>query len=374
MGDVMSKYSWDLDKLIQKRDYLERQFKMYEELFDLYTELIENYHKKYEPTVEFSAGVTPHFIHLKENFEQIGNEKITLLKNAFNTTIYFDSSLEEPKFTRMFYNDQDLVEKTRALFEKIPNKYLLEKFDEFTNPDNNLLHIRKHKVLPTDSFGLTFTDPVEHTPYGLVARYYSAQDIITLGHEVFHMIIREHEELAFYKSKKTIYMETEGFFANLLFADLLKEEGYNSKELDLFEKKDLNLNIDTMRICFILDQCFKYINKKGKINFEKVIPTLRSKNIMMPLDKNNFPGLFSSELSSDVNDATSYLPALDLYEQYKYDPEKAIYHLQKIPTLSGEKPEEDLRGIGVTFFEDGHKNFENKCKQLLKTKTTSDLK
>jgi len=370
----MTKYSWDIKELLRKRDFIGYQLKVYEELFDLYDGLVKSYNKKYTERPNIICNPIGYFLYLKEQFSQIPSERLELLKDSIDVIAPFDSKLEEPKFSSLSLSDKELVEFARTLFEKIPNKYFLTKFDEFTDPKKKLLHIRNHQTLPTDSFGLTYTDPIEHVSYGLVARYKSVQDVITLGHEVIHMIIREFEDPLFAETNKPTYVETEGFFANLLFSNMLRELGCDEEELSLFEKRDLNTNIDTIKTCFVINEGFNKMDNDGNINFDSLANLLKSKNIYTPVNKDNFGGFVTDELGTDVNYAVSYLTALDLYEQYQSDPEKTLYLLQHIPLLSGDEPKKDLENIGVYFFEDGYQNLEKNCKRLLKVKTTSKKK
>ena len=80
--------------------------------------------------------------------------------------------------------------------------------------------------------------------------------------------------------------------------------------------------------------------------------------------------LIDYELSNDIDYTISYLTALDLFNKYQEDPEKALSYLKLIPQLTGDNPKKDLASIESTFFEDGYQNLEEKCNQLLKKKTT----
>ena len=374
----MAKYSWDIEELIKKRNEVTEQYKRYEELKDLYEELIENYSKKFcddEISEDCNIGKKIYNVqNLKQEWDEIPKESLSLINGAMDAVYKFDSNFVKPYFSPLNISDEELVEITRELFKKLPDEYFLRKFDEFTDPNKHLLHIRNYKTIPTDELGLTYTDPELHTSYGLVSRHKSIQDIITLGHEIFHMIVRESEEPLFWDTNKPIFTETEGFFANLLFSDMLRYKGYKASEFDRFDRKDLVDNIDTIRTSFIINNAFNLIEENGNINFRKLSPILRKKKIAMPVNKTNFAGLFDEDLIIYINHAISYLTALDLFELYKKDPEKTLYTVKTIPLLNGDNPQKDLENIGATFYEDGYINLENHCKKLLKTKTTSNKK
>ncbi|MBQ7136383.1 MAG: hypothetical protein IJO43_00200 [Bacilli bacterium] len=366
----MTKYSWDIKKLIEKRDFFEEKFKMYGELYDLYAEMVENYSKKYQPVKEEIKKV-PYLIRLRDEFYEFGKEKISLVSNAIYVTSAYEFKFDRTVHPKMDLSDDDLVLLTRSLFEQIPNRYFLDKFDELTNKDNHLLHIRSNRTLPTNYYGLTFTDPIEHKPYGLISRYHSIQDVISLGHEAFHAIIRELELPFYINPYQGTYGEVEGYFANMLFASLLIKMGYNKENILLFEKIDLITTIDIIRNCFILEQSFSTLNKKGQIDFESVSPILRSKGINFSLTRDTLPELVRQENRDEINGALSYLVSLDLFDSYQNDPEQVLNNLLNLVTIHGKSPRSELPTIGVSFFEDGYQNLDKKCKQLLKTKTTS---
>lgn len=304
--------------------------------------------------------------------EKVDNKKIKLVTNSVPIIKdYYQIALNEPKFLTTPLDDDQIIELTKELFREIPNKYINDRFDFYTNPSNSLLHMRYHRKLSTNYLGLSFVDFENHLSYGLISRQNSIQDIITLGHEIFHMIIRENEEPFFYESNKTTYMEVDGFFANFLFSQKLKEKGYDSQELNDFDTRDLQLTLRQSILIFTITSGFNLMKQQGKIDFSKLSSILEKQNIPSPITKNDFTSLLKYNFNEFTNYFISYLTALDLFSLYKVDPELAINNLLLVPTLEGNKPKKDLESIGITFFEDGYHNLEEQCKKLLKTKTTS---
>lgn len=374
----MSKYSWDIKELIERRKNIEKDSKFNQELYDLYTELINDYDIRAlnDETYFFDISDDNYDLsYLKsEVFDKIPLEKIKLVTDSIEIAKNYNIAFEEPKYSSLYISDEELIEITRTLFEKIPSKYFLDKFEEFTNSKNHLFHIRHEQKLRTDSLGLTYVDFESHTPYGLAARNNTTIDIITASHEIIHMIVRQFEEPFYIESNKPIYSETEGFFANLLFAELLKQQSYNKDELDNFDANDLRVNLDIVQTTFIANTGFKLMDKNKKINFNKLSTILQKYNIFTPITENNFPFFIDKDESEiDINNVISYLTALDIYELYQTDPEKALYNLLKIPTLEGNNPRRELESINVNFFEDGYTNLNKQCKKLLKRNTTPKL-
>lgn len=371
----MKKFRWDIDLLRSKKQELEKIVNLYEELLELYTTLLQEYDIKinlnevdFDDEVELEAVSIEEF--KQETINKIGKEKLNVILKAIEISKNYSVKFIEPQFEIYPLNDEELIEVTKKLFRQIPNQYFQEEFDKITNPNNQLLHIRHHKKLITDDLGLTYIDTKDHIPYGLVARHNSIQDIITLAHEITHMIIRKFEEPMFAFSSKTAYIETEGYFTNLLFSELLKKEGFNKTELTDFTSLDLQTILSIINDTFITVSGINLSDSKGQINFPKLSNHLKRYNINTPINAQNFNGFLHNDFENDINYAISYLTALDLYKIYKHDPQKAIHHLLTVPTLEGEHIQRDLEQIDVTFFEDGYSNLNEHCKKLLKQKTT----
>ena len=168
----MSKYNWDIRALIAKRKeykdkidafrilYTKEELRdLYEELYELYDQLIINY----------DIRCAEEEIDLKENiFDDVSEEKIQLVSNAVNIGKHYKIKFKEPFFTVLPINDDEIIERTRFLYEQLPIKSFLDKFDKFTNPENHLLHIRYFQKLLTDYKGLAYVDTLNQIPYGLV--------------------------------------------------------------------------------------------------------------------------------------------------------------------------------------------------------------
>lgn len=377
----MKKYSWDLQALIKKRNEIQTVLEQYEELLYIYNDLIDNYDTR---ITSYLANQTPpnnndSFNHKVRNFRlkmfnKIQTEKLSLVTGGIEIASKFSIKSVTPTISTLILSDEQLIAITGELFKQLPNKYFYEQFKYYTDPNNHLLHIRYHKKLPTTDLGLAITDPKEHKSYGLVSRYNSVQDIISNGHEIMHMIVRSDEKPLFCYSEKGIYTEVEGFFANLLFTYMLRGKEYDDNELDDFERSYLQVTLQNIIDTFIVSTALNKVDDIENINFKDLRRCLKQKNITPTIFKKNFLGFLNNNFNSGINYTTSYLIALDLFEQYKTDPEKVLDHLLNITTLTGEHPKQELESMGVNFFEDGYINLEEKCKKLLKEKPTSQKK
>lgn len=362
----MANYEWNLEKLIKEREEVGKKLKIYTELFDRYTDMIENTDARI--TLNSKVISVPSGIKLlkKQFYDTIAPNKMDLVIKAMDITKDYQIPFIDFYFSTLPLTNDELIEETRQLFKSLSIKEFLDGFDYYTNPKNQLLHIKYYKKLLTDAYGLSYVDPSKQICYGLIARHNTIEDIITVGHELFHMIIRKKEEPLFNYSEKPTYEETEGYFANLIFCDMLQQrKTNNSSELSWISTIDLQSIIDSITCTFVAKNSISTMDQNGNINYPDLLLNLQQYNINLPINEENINYFISSTLDENINQTVSYLTALDLYHLWQTDPEQAFYYLMRVPTLEGKEPKRDLEQIGVTFFEDGYKNLSDHCKKLL---------
>lgn len=363
----MANYEWDLDKLIKEREEIRQKLEIYTELFDRYSDMIENANIKIalnSKVISIPSGIK---LLKKQFYDIIAPNRIELVTSSTEIAKDYFFPFINTHFSTLPLSHDELIEETRQLFKQLSNKDFLDSFDYFTNPKNQLLHVKYHKKLLTDCQGLSYVDSYKQVCYGLIARRNTIEDIITVGHELFHMIIRKQEKPLFNYSSKTVYEEVEGYFANLIFCNLLmQDKKYNADEIEQMNTIDLQSTIDSIICTFIAENSISMIDESGNIDYQNLNSLLQQNNIKIPVKKENIDYFISSSLEENVNQSISFFIALDLYHEWLKDPEKAFEHLIQIPNLEGEKPKYDLEQIGVTFFEDGYQNLGNHCKRLLK--------
>lgn len=362
----MATYNWDIEKIIKRRNRVEYLAKIYAEQLEIYNDMIRNYDIKldYDELEEEYKNMVLKFKETVLPF--VSKTQLDLVIGAMKVVKVYDYQLRNFPTTPLKVSNDELVEITRELFKQIPSKQLYNDFLESVNPENMRLMFKYYKRVPTDAYGLTFSNPEEKETYGLIARHNSLSDIITLAHEVGHMIIRKNEGHLFDETQRCIYTETEGLFMDLIFSDLLKRNKFNVK--DEFQTTDLTTHIEYIHDVFTINAIDKYTDIFGKTNFKELRRELRSNRITIPVNKRNLDYFIIDEYTEFLNNSSSYLIALDLYYLYKKDPERAIDYFYKIPSLTGENPYKDLEEIDATFHIDGYRNLNNQCKKLLKLK------
>lgn len=370
----MGKFQWDIKLLLEKEKELEQKVSLYEEVLATYRQMILNYDSSLVSFQERDDDYSSQSIikNFKENIlPNVDPIQMSSLSNALNITKKYDTKLSPNNFSECYLNNKELVEVSIHLFEKIPHKYFVQKAKFFADPKNQLLHIEHQSKTVTPCPGLTFVDTDKHISYGLISRRNTSLDIITLFHELFHMNIRKNTPPLFENENQSLYDETEGYLANLIIYDLMKNENLYEEDALSFIKFNLNRNVTTFTDAFIIESIFSKFEKENQVDFKSLNKYLKAHDINTPINNKNLLGFLQEDFKNDVDDAFSYLTALDLYDLYKKAPEKAINNLFLLPTLQGNNIQKDLENIGVTFYQDGYQNLNKQCKRLLKRKTTS---
>ena len=140
--------------------------------------------------------------------------------------------------------------------------------------------------------------------------------------------------------------------------------------MEYLDTQDLWKTGWTVYDTFITTCLLNFMDEKNKIPLGKVNEYLKNDNFKFKITKKNMDAFFFNTFNEDITYAFSYLAALDLYNLYKADPEKAINHLYNIKNFTGKNIEIELKSIDCTFYEDEYQNLDAKCNQLLKKKTT----
>jgi len=364
----MKKYNFDLNYLIKIRNDLTSKVDSYTSTLETYQGLIDNYDKRINPTdntyLDVSSEVSISSF-LNEIFKDTNMELQNILLPAKNIIINYDNSIEEEPVIPLHLNNEQLVDYTIDLIRQIPNSNFVNLINSCVESEDHLLHIKHKSKLTTDFYGITFIDYINHRPYGIISRGNTIEDIITLGHELFHMVINKDAK----PFSLSPYSEAEGYLANMIMCDLLRDEFLGDKEVNHINTIDLFRNNCTIYDSFITMAILNHLKTNGKPNMRKLNTYLKEEKIQTPVRRYNYQAFFHSKYNEDLNDAFSYLVALDLYDLYKKDPEKTINSLFTVSKLKGENIEKELESVDVTFTQDGYQNLDNTCKKLLK-KTT----
>ena len=266
----------------------------------------------------------------------INNEAFSIMYNQIINDV---SKIKEIDFNQskiiINFNNDELIEIVEEFIKQIPDKNLLKYFKEYFNPNNNFINIIYKKYNIIDANGICISNFNNKKAYTCILRENSTIDILVVLHEFFHAYLRKEEIYNFQSQPNSIYAETEGYFANIL-ANYLSKKIIGKYMFDKVIYGDFN-NI------LVNSKYFKIINNES---------TSSNDNL--------------SFIKEILDESFSYLSAIDLFYLYKIDPEKALFFIKKIPSLTGQNIRSELLENNITFLEDNCKNFKTLSKELRK--------
>lgn len=372
----MNKYTWDLNYLIRKRNELQKNVEILSNSLTTYNALIASFDIKikgscyeYKNELDGISSDVDVESFVEEILPDTNPDALEMLLQTKDVFMQYKYPEKKEKFSSCYLNNQQLIEYTMSLIEQIPHREFVESIKSCVIPKKHLLHIKHRSKLSTDYYGITFVDFLQKRPYGLIARENNINDIITLAHELFHMVIKKDLHPSNIMSSNSIYDEIEGYLANFIIKDLLKKD-YSTKEMDYIETTDLWKTRCTIYDIFITTVLLNFMDERYKIPLGKVNEFLKNEKFKFKVTKQNMNAFFFDTFNEDLNYSLSYLAALDLHNLYKIDPEKVINNLYKIKNFTGKNIPDELKSIDCTFYEDEYQNLNTKCKQLLIKKTT----
>ena len=340
----MSKYTWNIKKLIEIKEKLNinnfNSIEEFEEISNVYDLLINSYIKDtFEEYIEYDE------INQLDYYKNL--IKPYLNKQAYEILSTLNDYLNENKLfinrgptEKIKMSNSDIFELMNIVFKQIPNKNLYNSFRKVSDTTRNLINI-KYSKNTNQTYGATYIDSYNHIPYATIYRNNTSIDLVTTFHEIFHMIVRENEETHFSYKPKTIYKETEGYFANLILGDILTDIGL-TKDFRKIQVADLMSTRDAL-----------YGISSSKAFINSVDNEQSTKNLYI-----------DDYLLDDIDIAFSYLTALDLYNLYQKDPEKVIDIILNLTKLNGENPKVELENMGITFHKDGCTNYKNHYEKI----------
>lgn len=258
-------------------------------------------------------------------FPNLNSDALVLLKNKLGKINNIDVIDTNYYKLAIKLSNDDIISIAEEIIAQIPSKEILNEFKKlFYSSNQTNIVFNKYNINPIH--GICTVDFNNNIPYIAIFRNNSVIDILCIIHEFFHSYIRKYENSNFNKSPSNIYCESEGYFANFI-TDYLSKKIFKE---DLFSQTiycDFN-------------------------NFVVTAKTIMSNYI----DDN--------EKGELVSDAFSYLVGLDLFSIYEKDPEKALFYLKKISSLTGNNIEKELLNNEMTFINDEFKNIKRIMKKL----------
>ena len=273
---------------------------------------------------------------------------------------------EEPEYPDLKISDDELISTGYDFYSKLPtkNKEYLKLYSIYTSKKNDFLDLRHYDY---ELFGIMAqTFPIyfpSYTPYFVINRCNKLSDLISVCHEVAHGIyFRPNMKNGTCKRINELN-ELEGLFFNYLTINYAKNVlGISNTEVaELCDFGTVNNDLIDLIIAYsVIDS----ISTKNSVRFDDLESDLEKKNLSIKIDKDLIEDLFNTSLSSRMSYLASYLVSTDLETIYKNDPEKAFWDFEKIQKFKYYSDLKRLEKYGITCFEDGYHNFNEKVKRM----------
>ena len=228
----MAKYEWDLKELRKKRseilslldlendsnDLLNLHYSKttYDYLFDTFC-MVEYYDDLDDLDWEDNKELIRDFAEI--DYCSMDKSVLSIVDKSLEPFAECNRKFSEILLSFIKLNNDQLVEVVSALFKNLPSKDFRKRFEYISDPKKNLIHIQYLKnETQSGDLGFCYIDTLNHIPYGSLLRMNTIADLITLGHEIMHMIIRKESPPIKGDNPRQIYNEVEGFFSNFMFS------------------------------------------------------------------------------------------------------------------------------------------------------------
>lgn len=327
----MGKYNWNfytledrffkLKRLIAKETNPEK-LALLKSDYELLNLLIEN---NYYPENNDN-------LKLLESFKEIKNDLIHYqftwkdIKKFYNITK--DNELDFFSLKQLSLSKETLLTITHDFYKSLDHQYYQYFLNFFHNTNTHITFKAAH--LDEDYSGESIMLPSINEYFVKIERIFTIEDIITTIHEYSHLISSKINYNHILPAKNLL-SEIDSLFMELIASDYL-ENLFKNDEANIAKIINHESYISTSEI---FNDLFKLITiEKNLISGYQSNKTLKqfalSKCSLQPLE---LEGLINNYNTNSITYLTSYLFAIELYNLYKTDQEKAIYYLKKIILL-----------------------------------------
>ncbi len=354
----------------KKREGIEEDIEFLEEMLQLPQSLIENYSEELivgeeakPPRQESLAHalyqnyVKPYQNLTDKSFEHIAREAIHSVPEV--------EAYSPSEFKKTIKSDQELVANVLEVLRKVNKEFARFAEDTLYGPNRivELLPISDEDYEMIPELGTCYLDTFLPHPFAVIYRNQTVLEFNTLGHELGHLY--KEQFLSTQKEENSYFLELEGYFIELIMNDFAQNYGYSQEE-SLKEVQNrihiINTFIQNLNIQYYASKFAKY--SPYYLSIHKLEKELEKQNIPIFINKCNAIGYIDSDFDENIMMIHSLLGALDLYNLYRQDPEKAFYLLKRSFTLPTQSLEEYLEKINATYHQDGYTNLKKFVKRL----------
>jgi len=340
----MSKYHWSIDDILIKQALIKKKLnketdfykaELLEHDYNLITEYLKELDE--ENAVYQTEKLLDSYNFFKEELNNIDFlwDDFNLFYNKTKGVSY------EFELKKTSINSDDILTLTHDFYKKKLNSYFFNHFmknfskrrDHIIFKNNSDDYAFNGKTIPLPSLGEAYIE---------IFRNHTLEDVLTTIHEYSHansILINPHHLI----EQKTSFTEIDSIFMELIGADFLNKE--------LNTQKGSMLHVNTLNEYSILGEM--YVKLINLIKVEKYAQNGYTNNKILKQTANNNLNMKPQLVEDLLQNAdmfssiyvTSYLFAIELYNIYKEDKEKALYLLKKIILLDKSNEKEYYDGI-----------------------------
>lgn len=157
--------------------------------------------------------------------------------------------------------------------------------------------------------------------------------------------------------------ELEGCFFDFLSLEYLKGREQQPVLIELEYGRIIG-RLNNLIDFYFTNSAIKIYNKKGRVSLEAIHRRIMQDELITQLNQDILIASLQESPFENAKYAISYLTSLDLENIYMTDPEYAFYLMKRIRNNKTENIFKNMRENGITFMDDGYKNFKKKVKTL----------
>lgn len=311
---------------------LERSIELYDAMIDIKKindskeDIIDNAFPYFLSEKNGKLNYKNLFNHFYSGFEAVPVEYFELWLKMFPILWDIDV-LDTPVSDGNLLDSEEMIQILFQILKEIGNKEALRRYDKIITTSPSLINFESSEktldIYNNTVFGLTLPIPFKRKSYANMYLTSTDKDLFNFAHEMFHMIFQDFSDANQYDSH--FFYELEGSFAERIIGKYYKEKG----------KEEYNVNnlarqyFDTLQYTsdlFIGNLLFT-TSRRRKFNISKTNKILKNMGFNPNLTIDDVEDICSIPLLHLVSQIGSHFGALDFFDYYLYDPERALHEL-----------------------------------------------
>lgn len=245
-----------------------------------------------------------------------------IMSSKYNEVYRFDYDIKENKRK---YSKKEILTTTHDFYKSIDKSIYLEFMKSFKERYNNVVF---NDLIDDTYEACTFGIPYLDKTYLVLNKSNELSSLYSSAHEYAHALSfhMNSENLTSYH--KSFLNESYSLFFELLFTDYLTKNNFKYAYDYIY-----NLFVDNISMSYDINEMLNLTDLYNEIGCNKNKSFKEEAYKRFGYDKDYIDCINQSDLETLVPYSFGYYVAIELYELYKFDKEKAIYVLKKLILL-----------------------------------------